>query len=183
MAKTREEKEKIIKDLKEKLEKSQAVTFIDIQGMDAPNLFILREQVKKDGGLVKVVKKTLLAMAMKNKVHASFLQNIKKLQGEIALVFAFEDTILPLKSVYQFFKKNEKPVILGEIEKDIQNNTYRFINAQETIKLAQLPSRQELLAELVGDFNNIVANFVSVLEGNIKGLLYILTKAKASSKV
>jgi len=62
--------------------------------------------------------------------------------------------------------------ILGGIFKN------EFVEAEKIIELAKLPTREELLARLVGSISAPISNFINVLEANIKGLIYVLTKAK-----
>jgi len=54
----------------------------------------------------------------------------------------------------------------------------KFVEAEKIIELAKLPTREELLARLVGSISAPISNFINVLEANIKGLIYVLTKAK-----
>ena len=96
----------------------------------------------------------------------------KKMPGEIALVFGYKDGMGPAKTIYQFSKENENLKILGGFFED------KFRTAEDIIVLAQLPSREELLAKLLGTISAPVSNFVSVLQGNIKGLITVLAKAK-----
>ena len=53
-----------------------------------------------------------------------------------------------------------------------------FYGAEDMVKLAQLPSKKQLLGMLVGTINAPVSNFVSVLHGNLRGLVYALSAIK-----
>ena len=180
MAKTKQQKEEIIKELRELFGKQKSVFLINFQGLKSPEFFELREKIKKENGLLKVTKKTLLSLVLKEKATPSLLESIRAVKGEIALIFAFGDEFSPLKMAYQFSKENENLEIIGGIGEVASNGEkkYSFISAEESIKLAQLPSRNELLAEFVGIMKAPLYNFVDVLKGNIKGLLYILKEVK-----
>ena len=54
----------------------------------------------------------------------------------------------------------------------------KFREKEEMITLAQLPTKNELLANLIGNLSAPISNFVNVLEGNIKGLVYLLSLIK-----
>ena len=116
----------------------------------------------------KVAKKTLINLALKSKKRV----DVKAMSGEIAVLFGFEDPIKPLKSFYDFSKSNENLKFVSGI---IENN---LLSKEEVVAMAQLPSKQELLARLLGGLNSPVSGLVNILQGNIKGLVYILSSIK-----
>ena len=167
---TKEQKQKIIEDLKEKIERQKAMIFADFTGLKVKDLSNLRKKLRLADNELKVVKKTLLGSALKER---DFKIDIEKLKGEIAIVFGFKDALSLAKIIYQFSQENPNLKILGGFFEK------KFQEAEEIITLAQLPSREELLARLAGTIFAPVSNFVNVLQGNIKGLICILTKVKA----
>lgn len=169
MAITREKKKEIIENIKDNLEKQKTTVLVNFKGIKAKELFDLREKLKKDKCLLKVVKKTLLDIALKEK---KFKDIKEKLAGEIALIFGFKDEVMPAKIVHQFSLKNENIKILGGIFEN------KFVEKEKILALALLPSRQELLAKVVLTINAPVANFVNVLGGNLRGLVYVLANIK-----
>lgn len=169
MALTREQKQKIIEDLKEKIAKQKAIVFVAIEEIKAEQLFDLREKLKAADCLLMVAKKTLLDKVFKEK---KIDVEAKKLEGQIGLIFGFKDKIMPAKIAYKFKLENENLRILGGFFEN------EFREAEEIITLAKLPSREELLARFVGSIKAPVTDFVNVLQGNIKGLIYILKQVK-----
>ncbi len=171
MAKTKEEKEKALEEIKKDIENQQALVFIDYSGLKAEDIFDLREKLKEAGCSLKVVKKTLARMAFKEKGL-----NLKEenLEGQLAVVFGFEDPVMPAKVPYNFSQKKEGPRILGGFLEE------EFKNAEEIITLAKIPSKDELLAKVVGSISAPVSNFVRVLQGNSRSLIYALTAIKNS---
>lgn len=169
MALKREQKKNILKKLKEKIDDQKAMVFIAIKGLKAKDVFDLREALKKSNSLLMVAKKTLLGIAFKNK---KLKINKKKLEGEVGLVVGFGDEISPARIAYQFAQKNENLKILGGIFEN------KFIEKERVIDLAMLPSKEELYAKVVGTINAPLANFVGVLRGNIRSLVYILSNIK-----
>ncbi len=169
MPKTKEQKKQIVEDLKDNLSKQKAVVFIGIKGIKAKDIFDLRENLKKANCLLSVIKKTLLNLVLKDE---KLDIDAKKMEGEMGLVFGFEDQILPSKIVYQFSKTNNNLKILGGIFEN------KFINQEEAMALALLPSREELYSKVVGTISAPISGFVNVLQGNIKGLITILIKIK-----
>ena len=174
MAFTKQQKQKIVEELKEKIDKQKVIVFFDFTGLKVKDLSNLRKKLKKENGELKVAKKTLLAIAFKE-LNESIAKNIKKLTGEIALVFGYQDIILPAKTLWQFSRDFPNLKILGGF---VEND---FKAADEIIALAQLPSREELLAKLVGSIASPMSGFVNVLQGNIRNFVYIISQIKPST--
>jgi len=169
MALTKAQKQKIIADLKDKIAKQKAMVLIGITGLKVKDISDLRKKLKTEEGNLKVVKKTLIEKAFKEN-NLEFDKN--KYKEEIALVFGFKDEILPAKTVYQFGLANEKLKILGGFLEG------KFKEAEEIIALAQLPTKEGLLAKLVGSIASPISGLINVLQGNIKGLITVLARAK-----
>ncbi len=165
MAITREQKQEIIKRLKEGLEKQEATVFVGIEGLAASDLFDLRARLKEKDCELSVVKKTLINRAFSEKKIDLDAQN---LEGQAALILGYEDVISPAKTAYNFSKENKNLKILGGLYES------KFINPEEVINLAKIPSREELLAKVVGSISNPLSGFVNVLQGNIRSLVYVL---------
>lgn len=173
MALTKEQKKKILANLKEKIVKQKVMIFADFTGLKVKDFASLRKKLKKEGNEIKVAKKTLLSLVLKE-LKGETLQNfdIQNLRGQVAAVFGYRDEISPAKTVYQFGLTNANLKILGGI---FEKN---FVEAEKIIELAQLPTKEKLLARLVGSISAPISNFISVLQGNIKGLIYVLAKVK-----
>ena len=169
MALAKIQKQKIISDLKEKVDRQKAMVFADFQGLKVKDLTKLRKEMKKNDGEFKVVKKTLMAKVFQEK-KIDF--DVKKLTGEIALGFGYRDEILPFKTLYKFSQVHENLKILGGLVGG------KLIEKEKAIELGQLPSREELLARLVGSISAPLSGMVNVLQGNIKGLVYVLSAIK-----
>jgi large subunit ribosomal protein L10 len=166
---TKTQKKKIIDSLKESIKKQKIVFFVDLKGVKVKELFDLRKRLKKTNSQLKVAKKTLLRKAFEeNKIKI----DTKKLEGEVAAVFGLEDEISPAKTAYQFSLGNKNLKILGGYFEG------GFKGAEEIITLAQLPTKEEILSRLVGSIRSPVANIISVLQGNIKGLVHVLSEIK-----
>ena len=148
MPKTKEQKKKIIDKLKEKFEKQKIVLFVDFKGLKVKDLNEFKKKLKESYGEMMVAKKTLLNLASKEK---KIPFDVKKLEGQIAVIFGLKDQILPAKIAYQFSKLNEKLKILGGI---FEGNLI-----SKNIKFAIIVSR----------FNEFISN--KLLSGAIDGLV------------
>jgi len=170
MALTKEQKQKNLKEIKEKIDKQKAIAFANIAGLKVQDLTRLRREMKKQDCELRVAKKTLSSLALKEK---GFSVDLKQMQGEIALAFGYKDEVSVFQILYKFLKEHEQLQILGGlVEKE-------FLEQEKALILAQLPTRDQLLAKLVGSISSPLSGFVSVLQGNIKGLINVLAKAKA----
>jgi len=171
MVKTKEEKKKILEELKEKISKQKVTIFVDFTGLKMKDIFDLRKKLKMVDSQLKVTKKTLAQIAF-NK--SGLKTEIKKLKGEIAFVFGLKDEISPAKIIFQFSQINPNLKILGGF---LEN---KFVEAEKIVELAKLPTREELLGKLVGSISAPVSNFINVLQGNLRNLVSILSQLKVN---
>jgi len=166
---TRDQKQNIINDLESKIEKQKSIVFMDFTGVKVKELAKLREALKEGGSEMKVAKKSLMEIALKNK---KIELDSKKLDGEVAMVFGYEDEIAPSKLVYAFSKENQKAKILGGF---LEN---KFYEMADVIRLAELPSKEQLLGMLLGTISAPATNLVGVLSGNMRKLVFALSQIK-----
>lgn len=166
MPKTRTEKEKIVKDLVDRLNKVKSVIFTGYKGLTATEVQKLREKLREKDIEYKAVKLTLFRIAQaKSNLKDIKLPEIKK---PLALAFGLKDEVLPAKIIKEFSKEHKALEILGGILDE------RFLTKEETEALALLPTREELLAKIVYIFKTPVYSFVDVLEGTARNLICVL---------
>lgn len=167
MPKTKAQKQETVSELKQALAKAKSVVFINIQGIKAKDLVALRRKIKEGKGVFQVAKKTLINLAFGEKEA-----KVKELEGEIAVAFSTEDELSSLKSLYNFSKENENLKLVAGIFGG------SLAGKEEILTLAQLPTKQELLARLVESIASPMSGMLNVLQGNIKGLVYLLSNIK-----
>ncbi len=141
MAKTKKQKKEMINEIEDGLDKQKSVYFIDYKGVKADDLFKIRKEIKEKGGRLYVTKKTLAETAFDNK---KIKLPEEQTQGQLALVFSFEDEIAPAKTIYNHQEEAGAPTLLGAMLEG------KFLSQEKTIELAQLPSLKELHRKLVG---------------------------------
>lgn len=166
---TKDQKLSIIKDLESKIEKQKGIVFMDFTGTKVKDLAQFREKLKERQAELKVAKKSLMSIAFKNK---NLEVDTKKMDGEVAMVMGYEDELLSSKMVYQFSKENQKAKILGGFLEG------KFYEIADVIRLAELPSKEQLLGMLVGTMSAPATNFVGVLQGNLRKLVFALSAIK-----
>ena len=168
MALTRQQKQEIINDLKEKISRQKTMIFVDFTGLKVKDLFELRRRLRESNSLFKVSKRTLLKIVFKD-FSSSLAQKIEELEGELGVIFGFGDEISVVKTTSDFSSENDKLKILGGFFEG------KFVEKEMIIELGKISSKKELLSRLVGSISAPISNFVNVLESNIKGLVYVLS--------
>ena len=166
---TKEQKQTIVSDLKQSIEKKKSIVFLGFTGVDVKEMTEFREELKDNGNEVKVAKKSLMKIALEeNKIDF----DPRKLEGEVAMVFGYEDEIAPSKLSYNFSKKNNNVKILGGF---LEN---KFYEMSDIIKLAELPNKEQLLGMLVRTISAPATNLVGVLSGNTRKLVLALSQIR-----
>jgi large subunit ribosomal protein L10 len=177
MAITKKQKEKIIEDLREIFSRQKAIILIGITGLKVKDISLLRKKIKLIDGNLRVAKKTLMEIVFKEN-NLKFNRN--KFKEKVALIFGFRDEILTVKTVYEFSQNLSAGETTGEEKLKILGGYFdnNFKEKEDIIMLAKLPSREELMTKLIWGLKSPIFNFVSVLEGNIKGLMRVLNNIK-----
>jgi large subunit ribosomal protein L10 len=165
MPKTRQQKENIVQDLQEKLSQAKAVVFADYYGLTVKEMEDLRKSLKEMGGQYLVTKKNLLKIALE-KIGLSEVN----LEGGISLAIHNEDEVLPAKILDEFSKSHEALKIQGGILEG------KFVDLNKIQELAKLPGKKELIGKLVYLVKSPLEGIVGVLQGNLRGLVCVLTK-------
>jgi len=158
MALTKEQKVKQIEDIKSKISNQKSIVFVDFTKVPSQDMFELRKNLKAEGCNLKIAKKTLIRVVF-GQSNISFWNKIKSsIPGQLALVLGIEDEISPARIANKFAKTHQTFQILGGIFEN------RFADREKVLALANLPSRNELLARLVGSLSSSMTNFVRVLD-------------------
>lgn len=179
MAKTRTEKNQLINQISQSLEENPVVLISDYQGIPNDQLQQLREDLKEAGAQLMVVKNSLLKIAL-NKANLEIDQELFKRP----LMLALSKDVAQAKTLSEAREEIENLEILGGIyQQEYQDREY-------IEKLATIPSREELLVQLIGQLKAPQYGLVYSLKGNLQKLLLILkqlsekpSSAKASDGV
>lgn len=172
---TKTKKQTIIKDLTDKFRRQKIAVFTDFRGINVAKLTALRREIKKAGAELKVAKKTFLRLALK---AVGLDYDPKELEGEIGVVFGYEDQIAPVKSLAKFIKEKENKTF--RILKGLMEG--KWFSGEETMGLAKLPGREQLLGKLAWVLNYPMQGFHNVLQANLKNLVVVLSKINENKK-
>ena len=167
MAKTKGQKVAIVEGLTDKIGNSKSMVFVNFDKLTVEENEVLRNELRSEDSEYYTAKKTLLNVSLKNNdiAEVDFSDNKQK----AAVVFGFQDEVAPARIVARFIKEHEgKMSFIGGVLED------KFIDANTVASLANLPTKQELYAKIVGSINAPISGFVNVLAGNIRGLVNVL---------
>ncbi len=171
MAKTKQQKEQSINVLLDGLKNAKSAVFANFQGLKVKESEELRDICRQQNISYIATKKTLLKKAFSD---AGLDVDIKIFQGGVAAVFDNKDEVAPAQIIANFAKKHELSSIFGGM---LEGN---FISADKVKELSKLPSKHQLLGQLVGTLNAPISGFVNVLAGNMRGLINVLNGIKES---
>ena len=176
MAKTRLQKEETLKDLQDKFGSAKAVVFINFDGLSVNDAQEFRGACRENKLDYVVAKKTLLKLALeKNKLNEV---DIAQFERGVGTVFGQADAVAPAQTVAKFAKDHEAMTILGGIMTENPEGE-RFLSLEEVTALSKLPSKEQLLAQLVGAIKSPITGFINVLAGNTRSLVQVLNAISA----
>jgi large subunit ribosomal protein L10 len=164
-----EEKKQIVEEIKEKLENAQSVVLVDYRGLKVDEVTELRRKYTEAGVDYKVYKNTMMRFAFKDAGLEEFNQF---LTGPNAVAFGFDDPVQAAKITDEFAKDHDKL----EIKAGIVDG--KIIGIDEIKSLANLPSKEVLIAQTLAGLNGPIAGFANVLQGTIRNLVYALNAVK-----
>ena len=160
-----EQKKQVVAELSEKIKSAQGIVFADYRGLTVEQDTALRNAFRAAGVEYKVVKNRLTGLAVKE----NGIEGLDPfLNGPTAMAVSATDAVAPAKVISEFAKKYEKLEIkVGVVEGKV-------IDVNGIKALADLPSREVLIAKVLGGFNAPISGFVNVLNGNMRGLVVAL---------
>ncbi|MEE2632561.1 MAG: 50S ribosomal protein L10 [Candidatus Neomarinimicrobiota bacterium] len=156
-----------VKELSVKLDKAKAVYFTDYLGLDVVSVTKLRKNFVEKDVEFTVAKNTLIKLAAKE-VGISGIDEF--LEGSTAIAFGYDDPTGPARVIKEFLKDFDKPSVKGMIFDG------EIFTSDQFDKIANLPSKEQLLSKLVGMLNSPMSKLSSVLNSSVSGLLGRLTQ-------
>lgn len=164
-AKILEEKKLVVEELSSKIKMAKSFVLADHRGLTVEQDTEMRASLRKAGVEYRVCKNTLTKLAAReNGLETLF----PYLEGPTAIAFSSNDAVLPSKVMSEYAKKYEK----FELKAGVLDG--KFIDVTGIKELAQLPSREVLLSQLLSTFNAPITGLVNVLNGNLRGLVVAL---------
>ena len=172
MAKTREQKKAMLEAIQKHLGEAKAVVIATITNLNIKDQQDLRKELRAAGVRLGVVKKTLLKKALEAKGYESV--SLDGWSGTIAAAMSATDEVAPARLMVKASKAFEGIMVqYGILEGTV-------VGVEAVRNLASLPSREELIAKVVGSISAPLYGFMRVLEGNQRALVTVLHQIKQS---
>ncbi len=162
-------KKQQVEDVKQKIEKAESVVFYDYRGLSVEEVSELRNQFRAAGVEYKVIKNNILRRAVKEN-NIEGLDEI--LTGPTAAAIGYDDPVSGAKVLVDFIKKVKKT----EIKIGLLNG--KIIQIDEIKQLANMPSREVLIAKLAGSLNAPIAGLAMALNAIPSGLARALAAVR-----
>ncbi len=174
MALTKDKKYEVVEEVSRLLEDSKMTVIASYQGTGVKAMQELRRSAKASGTSVKVVKNRLVIKALGSSERFKDMDT-SALTGQLLYAFNSDDEVAPAQNLANFAKLQPSLQFVGAISAD-----GNFIPAEDVKALADLPSKEQLRAHLVGVLSAPLSGFVNVMAGNVRGVLNVLN-ARAES--
>ena len=156
-----EAKKVIVEEIKEKLSRAKSVTFVDYNALTVAEDTAMRQEFKKNGSEYKVYKNKLLLLAL-NELGINGAENY--LNGTTAVAFSYDDEVSGAKITCQAAEKTKKLTVKFGL---LNGN---FVEGKEMEALAKLPSKEVLIAMLLGTLNAPITGLARVCKAPVEGL-------------
>lgn len=166
---TRKQKEQVVEELADKIRRQKSLIFTDAKGVKVKDIQKIRRELKKLEAEYRVAKKSLMELALKKEGKE---MDLSAFNGSLASSFGYQDSISLIKVLAKLAKENPDFKILGGMVEG------KVLSAIEIKELSKIPSREVLLAKLVGCIKGPINGFVNVLQGNMRNLINILSAIK-----
>lgn len=163
----RQQKISVVESLASDYSKSQAVFLVGFRGMTVEQLQKLRRQLRQNGGHLQVAKMSLMRRVVKDDDTACNAL-MPYLKDQCAIVFADADVSAVAKALQAIAKENEKLTLVAGCFESM------LLSKEAIVRIASLPSREVLLAQLCGTLQSPVCTLARLLNMNMLRMLQAL---------
>ena len=165
MAITRKKKETILTDFAADLKSAKGVVFTEYRGITVKDLSKIRKSLRKENVGFKVIKVTLIKKALE---AVGIATSEFKYNGPVAVVYSKDEETTPARAIKNLSKDFPFLVVDGGVLDS------KIVSKETVLTLASLPSKDQLLAQLLSVISGPARGLVTVLSGNTRGLLNVL---------
>lgn len=158
MSNSLELKKQIVEEIKEKFNKAQAAVVVDYRGLTVGETTELRKKMREAGVDYKVYKNTMTRIAAQ---ETGFDALLGDLTGPNGIAFGYDDPVVPAKVLNDFAKDHKKL----ELKAGVVEGQYCDLDKIKAI--AEIPSREVLLAKFLGSIKSPLSNFAYMLQAII----------------
>ena len=163
-----------VENLKEIFKKNEGLIFTDHSGLKAQDAVDVRDKLVETEAYLKIIKNTLSLIAAKEVYSDIKLEDI--LTGPTSVVVVQKDMVATAKVLKEFSKELE----VLKVKAGILENA--LVDAKSIAKIADLPSRETLLVQLVTALQSPISGLVNTLSGVTRNLVTVLDAVRAKKE-
>lgn len=165
MALTKDKKDEIVKELVGLLADSKMTVIAKYEGTTVKAMQELRRKAEENGTSIKVVKNRLVRKALEStETHKD--SDTSDMQGMLMYAFNAGDEVAPAQVIHEMAKVEKQLEFVGAFDSE-----GKYLSAEQVKALAQLPSKEVMIATVINTLKSPVSGVMSGLQGNIHGLL------------
>ncbi len=166
----KEEKKLVVKELHDEFGNSAGVVLTDYQGLDVDGINGLRKNLREKDIKFKVYKNTLIKRATK---EIGLEKLSEDLTGCTAIAFSKDEPILTVKLLHQFSQQNKE---VFKLKKALVEGQVFF--GEQLDRIANLPTKEELLSQLLGNLKSPITSLVFTVNAPISGLVNVIDQIR-----
>jgi large subunit ribosomal protein L10 len=165
MAISRDKKQTLVAEMSEALVDAKMTVFAKYVGLSVADLQELRRNAREAGVTIKVIKNRLMRVAMSE--NSTYKEtDTSALEGQLLYAISSDDEVAPAQVLDRFAKSHPELEFVGAFSGEGAN-----LAASEVKSLAGLPSKNELIAQVVATLQSPLNDSINGLQGNLHGLL------------
>ncbi|MDP8233341.1 MAG: 50S ribosomal protein L10 [Candidatus Saelkia tenebricola] len=162
-------RELMVQEYTNRMQTAGFLFFTNFKGINADNMRLIRNKLKQASSGVIVVRNSLIRRMFEDLEMKKVLNYV---DGELAIVYGMDDPINITKQLQELSKSVEGFVVRGGLIED------KVLDSNDVKKLASIPSKEVLLAQVVNLLKSPISNLIFVLRGNIQSLVSIIKQIK-----
>ena len=165
MSANQENKKLLVAEIKEKIQRAKSMIFVNYAGLKVNDATAMRHNFAKNGCEYKVYKNRLVLRALND---CGITGMDESLQESLGVAFGYNDEVMAAKLLKEVVEANQKMSIkFGIVNK-------AFVDSEGVMALAELPSKEVLIAKLLGMLNAPATSLAMALSGVSRKLVYAL---------
>ena len=165
MAISKDKKSTLVADLTELLSSAKSTVYAKYQGLTVAELQELRKEAREAGVKIKVVKNRLVRVAM-NEIAVYKDTDTTGLTGQLLYAISDSDEIMPAKVLANFAKNHEALALAGGF-----SDLGAALSEDEVKALASMPSKNEMIAQVVATLLSPMGDVISATAGSLSGII------------
>lgn len=170
MPKSREYKESLLKKYKDLLSNTDGYIAVDPNQVDTATTTELKKELKQNDSDYIVVKNSIFKIALQDR--AEIPPQAIDFSGSTAIITYSQDPTIPAKAIKKIQKETK------QFDARYGYVSAKYLDAQRVMDLAEIPSKEELLAKIVGSLSSPVSGFMNSVTGNLRSFACVLSALK-----